>query len=121
MTAAFDNELTGQPLSFDSYQVHAATTAIYKPQVKIMYPALGLAGEAGEACNKVKKVFRDDDGILSDEKRAALKAELGDVLWYLAALATDIGVNLSECASDNLDKLFSRKERGTLAGSGDNR
>jgi len=86
-----------------------------------MYPALGLAGEAGEVCEKVKKMFRDDDGEVTPAKLEEIKKELGDVLWYIANLAADFGINLDEVAMLNLDKLFSRQKRGTLKGSGDNR
>ena len=85
------------------------------------YPALGLAGEAGEIANKVKKIMRDDNCILTDEKKEDLIGELGDVLWYLAALATELGIDLGEVAEKNIEKLFSRKERGKLGGSGDAR
>ena len=87
----------------------------------IVYPTLGLAGEAGEVAEKVKKLLRDDGGVLSDERRAALAAELGDVLWYVAQVATEAGLELEEIAQANLDKLLSRQERGVLSGSGDSR
>jgi len=87
----------------------------------VIYPALGLAGEAGEVCNKTKKILRDDGGRMTEEKRTQLIDELGDVLWYVANLATDLGVTLDEVARINLAKLNSRKERGTITGSGDNR
>ena len=87
----------------------------------LTYPALGLCGEAGEAAEKVKKALRDDGGVLTDERRAALAAELGDVLWYVAQLATEAGLDLDAIAEENLSKLLSRQERGVLAGSGDTR
>jgi len=108
-------------MSLANYQVDARTTAIYPPEVKVIYPALGLAGEAGEVCNKTKKILRDDGGRMTEEKRTQLIDELGDVLWYVANLATDLGVTLDEIARINLVKLNSRKERGTITGSGDNR
>lgn len=108
-------------MSLATYQLEARTTAIYPSETKVIYPALGLAGEAGEICNKTKKILRDDAGNLTDEKRSQLVDELGDVLWYVANLATDLGVTLEEVARLNLAKLNSRKERGTLKGSGDNR
>lgn len=108
-------------MSLANYQVDARTTAIYPPEVKVIYPALGLAGEAGEVCNKTKKILRDDGGRMTEEKRTQLIDELGDVLWYVANLATDLGVTLDEIARINLAKLNSRKERGTITGSGDNR
>ena len=85
------------------------------------YPALGLCGEAGEVAEKVKKTLRDDGGVLTDERREALSRELGDVLWYLSQLATEAGLDLEEIAAENLDKLLSRRERGMLRGSGDDR
>lgn len=108
-------------MSLANYQLEARATAIYPPESKVIYPALGLAGEAGEVCNKTKKILRDDGGKLTEEKRTQLIDELGDVLWYAANLATDLGVTLEEVARLNLAKLNSRKERGTLTGSGDNR
>lgn len=108
-------------MSLANYQLEARTTAIYPNETKVIYPALGLAGEAGEICNKTKKILRDDAGNLTDEKRSQLIDELGDVLWYVANLATDLGVTLEEVARLNMAKLNSRKERGTIKGSGDNR
>jgi NTP pyrophosphatase (non-canonical NTP hydrolase) len=108
-------------MNFDDYQAAAKLTAVYPDYARVYYPALGLCGEAGEVANKVKKVFRDDNGQVSDEKRAALKGEIGDVLWYVAGLASDLSLSLNECAEENIAKLNSRKERGVLQGSGDNR
>jgi NTP pyrophosphatase (non-canonical NTP hydrolase) len=85
------------------------------------YPALGLVGEAGEIANKLKKVIRDNSGILSDDVRESVSDEIGDVLWYAAQLATEMGADLNTIAQRNIDKLASRKERGVIAGSGDNR
>jgi len=103
-------------MDFSSYQKRAKSTAIYPEAYKLVYPALGLAGETGEVAEKVKKSIRD--GNLDVE---GLKKELGDVLWYIAAIANDMGFDLSEIAQMNLDKLESRKNRGVLGGSGDNR
>lgn len=83
------------------------------------YAILGLAGEAGELANKIKKVMRDKAGTITPEVNETLKGELGDVMWYIAALATEMKWDLSQVAQANLDKLFSRKERGVLSGSGD--
>jgi NTP pyrophosphatase (non-canonical NTP hydrolase) len=104
------------------YQRAARGTARY-PDVgdNLVYPTLGLAGEAGEVAEKVKKLLRDDDGVLTDERRAALAAELGDVLWYVAQVATEAGLDLESVAQANLAKLASRAERGVLSGSGDER
>lgn len=108
-------------LTFKTYQDLAKTTAIYDQKLKIIYPALGLGGETGEVLEKIKKVLRDSNGVFSEEKKKEIKKEIGDACWYIAALATDLGLNLEEIAQENLDKLFSRKERGVLQGSGDNR
>ena len=87
----------------------------------IVYPTLGLVNEAGELAGKVKKIFRDKDGVISEEDRQALKFELGDVLWYLAQIATELDLTLEEVAQSNLEKLFSRLERDTIRGEGDQR
>ena len=103
-------------MRFNEYQEEASKTAIYPEQYKIVYPALGLAGEAGEVAEKVKKHIRD--GVLNVDD---LKKELGDVLWYLAAIASDLGLNLDDVAEANLQKLRSRQARGVISGNGDNR
>jgi NTP pyrophosphatase (non-canonical NTP hydrolase) len=104
------------------YQARSRRTATYPGAGEnIVYPTLGLAGEAGEVAEKVKKLLRDDGGILSEERRAALAAELGDVLWYVAQVATEAGLDLEDIAQANLDKLLSRQQRGVLSGSGDSR
>lgn len=108
-------------MEFRDYQAKARSTAIFDPKYKYMYPALGLAGEAGEVCEKVKKMFRDDDGEVTPEKLDQIKKELGDVLWYVANLAADFEIDLDEVAILNIEKLFSRQKRGKLQGSGDNR
>jgi len=87
----------------------------------IIYPTLGLVSEAGEFAGKIKKIFRDEGGTISWGTRQALKAELGDVLWYLTQLCTNLGFTLEEVAEANLDKVFSRQERGKISGNGDNR
>ena len=87
----------------------------------IVYPTLGLTNEAGEVAGKVKKIFRDKDGQVSEADRDALRSELGDVLWYLAQLCTDLGLSLEEVAEDTLQKLAGRVARGTLRGDGDDR
>jgi len=103
-------------MGLDDYQKLAAKTAIYKSTHSILYPALGLAGEAGEVANKVKKMLRD-----GDFDRQAIAAEVGDVLWYVAALCRDLNIDLQDIAMGNLEKLYGRKARGTLTGSGDTR
>lgn len=109
-------------MDFSDFQIRSRETAAY-PQAgdNLLYPTLGLCGEAGEVAEKVKKMIRDDDGVLSDERRAALSMELGDVLWYVAQLATEAGLDLGLVAAANLDKLLSRQRRGVLQGSGDDR
>ena len=109
-------------MNFNDYQKVAKTTAIYpKSEHALWYPALGLAGEAGEVADKVKKVMRDHGGILTEEARKELVKELGDVLWYMAMLALEMDVELDEVAEKNITKITSRKSRGVLRGEGDNR
>jgi NTP pyrophosphatase (non-canonical NTP hydrolase) len=108
-------------MNFSDYQAGAAKTAVYpgRGEGNWVYPALGLAGEAGEICEKVKKCIRDDGGKMSDERRALLAKELGDVLWYVATLASELGLSMDDIAAGNLAKLAARKSAGTLHGSGD--
>ncbi|MCP3857482.1 MAG: nucleoside triphosphate pyrophosphohydrolase family protein [Actinomycetia bacterium] len=104
------------------YQAAAALTGgAISVDHPIVYPTLGLTNEAGEVAGKVKKIFRDREGQVTDADRAALTLELGDVLWYLAELCTQLGVSLEEVAAANLDKLRDRAERDKLAGDGDYR
>jgi NTP pyrophosphatase (non-canonical NTP hydrolase) len=103
-------------MDFKEYQKKAVAFAIYPEAYKVIYPTLGLCGEAGEVAEKVKKQVRD-----GNFNRHEVAKELGDVLWYLANLANDIGYSLSEVAAMNVDKLQSRKDRGVISGSGDNR
>jgi NTP pyrophosphatase (non-canonical NTP hydrolase) len=109
-------------MKLSEYQEKAGTTALY-PNVgkNPYYAALGLAGEAGEIANTIKKIQRDDGGVITDKKRAEIKKELGDVLWYVACVASEIGLDLDKVAKANIDKLASRKERGTLHGDGNER
>ncbi len=109
-------------MTFEEYQKQSRKTALY-PNVghDFIYPTLGLSGEAGEVADKIKKVLRDRDGKLDEETKADIEKELGDVLWYIAQLATELGISLERVAGENLKKLFSRLERGTIKGSGDNR
>lgn len=109
-------------VQLSDYQRRSRATAVYPDAGEnLTYPALGLCGEAGEAAEKVKKALRDDGGVLTEERRAALAAELGDVLWYVAQLATEAGLDLDTIAAENLSKLLSRRERSMLQGSGDTR
>lgn len=109
-------------MTFGEYQKRSHKTAIYPGKdANAIYPVLGLAGEAGEVAEKMKKVLRDDGGTVSEEKKSEFEKELGDVLWYIAQIATELGLSLERIAAANLEKLFSRQERGKLSGSGDNR
>jgi NTP pyrophosphatase (non-canonical NTP hydrolase) len=108
-------------MTFEEYQSVARTTAIYPNKgSNLYYPALGL-GEVGEIQNNIKKVYRDDEGILTDQRKQDIKKECGDVLWYLSALADECGFTLQEVAEENLAKLLSRQLRNQLQGSGDHR
>lgn len=108
-------------MKVNDYQKMALETAIYPKEQKIIYPTLGLTGEAGEVADKVKKVLRDNCGDFTDEKRKEIAKELGDVAWYLAVCANDLGYTLEEICQMNYDKLKSRQQRGVIHGSGDNR
>jgi NTP pyrophosphatase (non-canonical NTP hydrolase) len=108
--------------AFDDYQKKAWDTAIYPERGdNLIYPVLGLNGEAGEVAEKVKKVIRDSEGVVGEATRKILAKELGDVLWYVAAICSELGLSMAEVADQNLDKLNDRKERGVLHGSGDER
>jgi len=108
-------------MDFVFYQHDSKKTAIYKKNLKILYPCMGLAGEAGEVANKIKKIYRDKGGKYTEEDRTEVADELGDVLWYVSQLATDFNMSLDAIAQHNLHKLQTRKRRGTLKGKGDNR
>jgi len=108
-------------MQLNDYQENAKKTAIYAPEHKIMYPALGLAGEAGEVANKVKKIMRDGVQKLPPDWKQQLASEVGDVLWYCAVLADDLNISLGTIAAQNIDKLSRRQSKGTLQGSGDKR
>ena len=109
-------------MNFTEYQNLALATAIYPKKYETIYPALGLCGEAGEVAEKVKKSIRDGLHNWPDEQfKEELTKELGDVLWYISALASDLDISLNEIAESNLQKLASRKKRNKIGGSGDNR
>jgi len=108
-------------MNFKEYQEKALSSAVYGVMARIIYPALKLNGEAGEVAEKVGKVLRDNGGVFTDEIKAAIGKEIGDVLWYCAALAHDLGLNLDDIAEGNIAKLADRKTRGVIQGSGDNR
>jgi len=110
--------------NFNDYQLFAEDTAVYPEQhnfLGLVYVSLGLANEAGEVAGKIKKIMRDDNFNISDERLEDIKSELGDVLWYLSGVCSELGIELGDVAVTNLHKLYSRKERGVLKGSGDNR
>lgn len=109
-------------MNFEDFQNIVKETSIYPHQGNnVAYVTLGLAGEAGEVADKVKKLIRDDKGILTPDKKKEMIKELGDVLWYLAACASELGVDLEEVATQNAKKVEDRKSRGVLSGEGDNR
>ena len=109
-------------MNFAEYQKKAKQTAKY-PVIghAVIYPTLGLTNEAGEVSGKIKKIFRDKQGIISEAERTALRGELGDVLWYLAQVSTELGLSLDEIAEHNIAKLLDRQMRGKIQGEGDNR
>ncbi|PJA86899.1 MAG: hypothetical protein CO141_02325 [Candidatus Moranbacteria bacterium CG_4_9_14_3_um_filter_42_9] len=109
-------------MNFEDYQKKSRKTALY-PNVgeNFIYPTIGLSGETGEVSEKIKKVIRDKGGKIDDETREMIKKELGDVLWYVSQLASELGLSLDDIAEKNIEKLYSRLERGKLQGSGDNR
>ena len=110
-------------MNFDEYQKRALTTASTTGDEfkDIMHWALGVSGESGEIAEKLKKIIRDKKGVISEEDKAELGKEIGDVLWYLATLADHLGLSFEDIAEANLNKLQSRKKRGVISGSGDNR
>ncbi len=110
-------------MEFNTYQKKALRTALYPKKHKVIYPALGLGGEAGEVLDKVQKWLRGDDGQgqMKGKRKEAIREELGDVLWFLAVLAADLGLKLEDIAGGNIKKLESRQKRGVLHGDGDKR
>lgn len=109
-------------MNFTDYQTKARATAKY-PVIGhgVVYPTLGLTNEAGEVSGKIKKIFRDKDGVIGEAEKEALKAELGDVLWYLAQVCSELNISLDEVAEANIAKLLDRQARGKIQGDGDNR
>ena len=109
-------------MDFKEYQNKSRETAFYPNLGKnFIYPTLGLVGEAGEIAEKIKKALRDNKGEIDEERLENLKKELGDVLWYVAQLSTELGLSLDEVANTNIEKLQSRKKRGVISGDGDDR
>lgn len=109
-------------MNFEEYQQKSRKTAVY-PNAgdNFIYPTLGLAGEAGEVAEKIKKVLRDHGGVIDGAKKQEIAKELGDVLWYVAQIASELGLPLDDIANLNIEKLYSRLERGKISGSGDSR
>ena len=109
-------------MTFEEYQKQSRKTAQY-PKIgeNFVYPVLGLTGEAGEVAEKIKKLFRNRNGDLSLEYKLEIAKELGDVLWYLSQIATELDLSLEEVAQLNLEKLFDRQKRGVIKSEGDNR
>ena len=109
-------------MGMNEYQKLAEVTVVYPPDMKVIYPTIGLCGETGEVAEKIKKWIRDADRKpMTQETLDLIKKELGDVLWYVAALARDLGLTLDEIARHNVEKLHDRKERGLVHGEGDER
>lgn len=113
-------------MDFNEYQKVSRRTAKYpnlgkKKEDNFLYPVLGLLGEAGEVAEKVKKMYRDDNGVLTPERKDLIKKELGDVLWYLAQIATELEMELDDVAKTNIEKLSSRLDRDKILGDGDER
>lgn len=110
-------------MDFNNYQFRAAKTAIYPKEglQGLLYTSLGLVSEAGEVAGKVKKILRDDQSVISPDRHEQLVDELGDVLWYCAMVADELGITLGYAAMRNIDKLEDRMNRGKIQGSGDNR
>lgn len=110
-------------MTFDEYQKQALTTAIYHPDPlmdKTIW-VMGVAGEAGEVLEKWKKIVAYKDGVITEEDKADLGKELGDVVWYIAVLSEQLGLSFDDLMQKNLDKLKSRKQRDAIKGAGDNR
>lgn len=109
-------------MDFSEYQEWTLGVDRYpRTATRYTFLALGLAEEAGEVVGKIKKAIRDDDGVITSERREAIKKELGDTLWYLSRLASECDITVQEVIDANVEKLTSRRERGTLQGSGDDR
>jgi len=109
-------------MTFTEYMKNTIPTVKY-PNMgnNLYYPTLGLAGEAGEVANKIKKIMRDNGGGITDGIRNDIAGELGDCLWYIAAICRELKIDLEEVANEDLAKLKKRLKRGTILGKGDNR
>jgi len=118
----YDKVIISEVITPDLYEKLAGQTAIFPEDKALEYLALGMTSEAGEVAGKVKKLIRDGEDVEGFEmKKLAIASEIGDVLWYCAMMAKEVGVPLNDIMKENLKKLHGRKERGTLQGSGDNR
>ena len=121
--------------TFNGYQKEAVKLSISLNKFKEMHPnilddvlkmlavaydGLGL-GEAGEVQGKIKKIIRDNGGIITEEAKLGIKAELSDTLWYIASMCNNLDIEMEELAIYNIEKIRDRKRRGVLHGSGDNR
>jgi NTP pyrophosphatase (non-canonical NTP hydrolase) len=110
-----DMNRSNNPLSLADYQEKSRATAIYPDQgANFIYPTLGLVSEIGEVADVLKRVVRDENSILSTERRMAIGSEIGDILWYLSQLATELDLSIEDIATANLEKLTERKRAGTL-------
>ena len=118
-TAIYRNKIFNYVWEFEKYYINEKAHDNLKGLLKLYYVILGLSGEASELCNKAKKIIRDDNGIITEEKKKELSAELGDLIWYCASLANELNIDLGQIAVDNIKKLADRKQKGTLNGSGD--
>lgn len=109
-------------MNFEEYQEETNKYAVYPDKGKnFVYPVLGLSGETGEVAEKIKKVIRDKGGVIDAENKELIKKELGDILWYVSQLATELELSLDDVAKNNINKIKSRRERDKIGGSGDNR
>jgi NTP pyrophosphatase (non-canonical NTP hydrolase) len=118
----YDKVIISEVITPDLYENLAGQTAIFPKDKALEYLALGMTSEAGEVAGKVKKLIRDGEDVEGFEmKKLAIASEIGDVLWYCAMMAKEVGVPLNDIMKENLKKLHGRKERGTLQGSGDDR
>ena len=122
MSFLLENLFFNKTMELNHYQCESRKTAIY-PDLgqNPIYPTLGLVGESGEVADKVKKILRDKKGVFDMPSKEEIKLELGDVLWYVSQLASELGYELDQIAESNLQKLSSRAKRGCISGSGDDR
>ena len=120
----YQNRLRIYRLTLNEYQQQSRTTAIYPGRgesIGLIYTAIGLSGETGEVMEHIKKSIRDDNKVISPERRESIIKELGDVLWYLSQVASELNVDLSDVANRNMEKLQKRKEQGKISGQGSDR